>query len=228
MAKGRKADKKRKTSTPKQSQHQQQPSEASASSSDSTTTTTNDNSEGYSILGSSAPPTDSKKGFGAPGKGKPSIDEAYERALSKIKGQDNLSASPLGGGGAQQLGGPAPPDGKVPVRNVDIFDSIPESVQTAFEFGLIGGLALNLLVIIVIGIIFSLEALPTSNLDLPENLSTISKQIQPLVTKVEGLFTPAWVFSFLLPTLLGSFKIAQLSRGQTTYVGKGSLDKKRK
>ena len=146
------------------------------------------------------------------------VDDAYERALSKIKGQDRLSATPLGGGGGGGgAGGPPAEPGKAPVRNVDIFDFLPEGVQTGIETTLIGLLAANLLVIILLGIGFSVEALPTSNLDLPAALVSASKAVKPFVEQYEYLFTPALGTFFLVSTLLGSFKIAQLGKGGTTY-----------
>lgn len=133
--------------------------------------------------------------------------------MSKIKG----TASPLGGSLKQPEGGPPQQDGKVPVRNVDIFDFLPESVQSGFETTLIAGLALNLLVVVVLGLGFAIQALPTSNVDLPQGVVDLSNQVRPLVDKYEGLFTPSLGVFFLLSTILGSFKIAQLGKGATEY-----------
>lgn len=235
MAKGRKAEKKRKSAPPPSPRNDEQ---ESSSSSTSTKAKEDDEPQSFGILGSDGG-SSSSRGFGAAkplstaGSGKPSamdVDAAYEQAMSKIKGQDRMSASPLGGGVVP--GGPGQPpvraDGKVPVREIGIFDVIPESVQSGFELTLFALLALNLLVIIVIGTGFAVEALPTSNLDLPEFLVKASKQVQPFIAKTDALFTPALGVFFLLSSLLGSFKIAQLSQGTTTYVEKKEIDKQMK
>lgn len=236
MAKGRKAEKKRKSAPPPSPRVDEQDSSSSSSSSKAK----DDEPQSFGILGSDGGgSSSSSRGFGAmkplssSGSGKPSamdVDAAYEQAMSKIKGQDRMSASPLGGGVVP--GGPGQPpvraDGKVPVREIGIFDVIPESVQSGFELTLFALLALNLLVIIVIGTGFAVEALPTSNLDLPEFLVKLSKQVQPFIQKTDALFTPALGVFFLLSSLLGSFKIAQLSQGTTTYVEKKEIDKQMK
>jgi len=229
MAKGRKAEKKRKSAPPPSPREAEQDSSSSTKAKD-------DEPQSFGILGSDGSSSSNNRGFGAAkplsssGSGKPSamdVDAAYEQAMSKIKGQDRMSASPLGG--AAVPGGPGQPpmraDGKVPVRNIGIFDVIPQWVQNGFELTLFALLALNLLVIIVIGTGFAVEALPTSNLDLPEFLVKVSKQVQPFIQKTDSLFTPALGVFFLLSSLLGSFKIAQLSQGTTTYVEKKEIDK---
>lgn len=175
---------------------------------------------GFSILGSAEPAAatrspSSSKGFGAPAK--QDVDAAYEQALAKIKGEPS-KAKPAFPGAAG--GGPAGPGGdgsKVPVRSVDIFDVVPESLQNGFETTLIAALAVNLLVIIGLGIGFSVQAIPTSNLDLPESVLSAATAIRPLVEKWEFLFTPSLLSFFLVSSLLGSFKIAQLGKGGTTY-----------
>jgi hypothetical protein len=238
MAKGRKAAKKRKSAPPPFSRDDEQ--DSISSSSTTTTKAKDDEPQSLGILGSDGSSIDKVgMGFGAAkplsssGSGKPSamdVDAAYEQTMSKIKGQDRMSASPLGGGVVP--GGPGQPpvraDGKVPVRNIGIFDVVPQSVQSGFELTLFALLTLNLLVIIVIGTGFAVEALPTSNLDLPDFLVKLSKQVQPFIQKTDALFTPALGVFFLLSSLLGSFKIAQLSQGTTTYVEKKEIDKQMK
>jgi len=235
MAKGRKAEKKRKSAPPPSPREAEQDSSSSTKAKDAK----DDEPQSFGILGSDGSSSSNNRGFGAAkplsssGSGKPSamdVDAAYEQAMSKIKGQNRMSASPLGGGAVP--GGPGQPpvraDGKVPVRNIGIFDVIPQSVQNGFELTLFALLALNLLVIIVIGTGFAVEALPTSNLDLPEFLVKVSKEVQPFIQKTDLLFTPALGVFFLLSSLLGSFKIAQLSQGTTTYVEKKEIDKQMK
>ncbi|GAB5030955.1 Hypothetical protein NocV09_00402300 [Nannochloropsis oceanica] len=233
MAKGRKAAKKRKTVPPPFPRDDEQDS---SSSTISTTTKAKDKeTQSFGILGSDGSSSDKVGvGFGATkpsssvGSGKLSamdVDAAFEKTMSKIKGQDRMSASPLGGvvvpGGPGQA--PVRADGKVPVRNIGIFDVVPQSVQSGFELTLFALLTLNLLVIIVIGTGFAVEALPTSNLDLPDFLVKLSKLVQPFIQKTDALFTPALGVFFLLSSLLGSFKIAQLSQGKrdlTPPIGK--------
>ena len=146
------------------------------------------------------------------------VEAAYQKALEKIKGQDSAASrrtnkSILGAGDGTDPTAP----GQVVTRNVDIFDFIPESVQNGFEATLISLLALNLLVIVVLGIGFTIEALPTSNLDLPEGVLQLSKTMGTFVEKFEKIFTPSLGVFFLLSSVLGSFKIAQLGKGATSY-----------
>lgn len=238
MAKGRKAEKKRKSAPPPSRRDDEQVvSSSSSSSKQASSPAKDDEPQSFGILGSDGSSSSSKVGMGfgaakplsSSGSGKPSpldVDDAYERALSKIKGQDRLSASPLGGKGPVPGGPGQPParaDGKVPVRNIGLFDVIPQSVQNGFELTLFALLAVNLLVIIVIGTGFAVEALPTSNLDLPAGLVKLSKQVEPFIQKTDSLFTPALGVFFLLSSVLGSFKITQLSQGTTTYVEKKDL-----
>lgn len=225
MAKGRKTDKKRKAAPPagnKDDDGGKSPQEALTSSN------ADGEPESFGILGSAgdSPRGSKPTGFGA----SPSpmnVDAAYEKALNKIKGQDRLSGPVLGAGGGGP-GGSGPPvraDGKVPVRNIGVLDVIPESVQSGFELTLIALLAINLLVIIVIGIGFAVEALPTSNLDLPESVQALSKQVQPFIDKTDALFTPSLGTFFLISIVLGAFKLSQLSTGGTTYVEKSVVEK---
>ncbi|EWM28113.1 hypothetical protein Naga_100036g21 [Nannochloropsis gaditana] len=227
MGKGRKAEKKRKSAPPAR-REVASPKAAPGSQ------TQDKEPESFGILGSDGGmgPINSQVGVGfgtpkasSPGKLSPvDVDDAYERALSKVKGQDRLSSSPLRGGGGVSKGlGEPSADGKVPVRNIGLLDVIPESVQSSLELVLIGLLALNLVVIIGIGTGFAVQALPTSNLELPESLVALSKKVEPLIEKSEFYFTPSLGVFFLLSTLLGSFKISQLSRGGTTYVEKKDL-----
>jgi hypothetical protein len=223
-----------------QQQQQQQQQEMAASASSSAG---GDEAEGggFSILGSAEPPAAAasrnagagRKGFGAARplqqQGAPTakeVDEAYEQALSKIKGEPSKPKPAFGAGGLG--GGGAGMDGKVPVRSVTIFDIVPESLQNGFETTLIALLAVNLLVIIGLGIGFSFQAIPTSNWDLPESVLNAAATVRVLVEKVEFLFTPSLLSFFLVSTLLGSFKIAQLGKGATTYVEKGSMNYKEK
>lgn len=178
-----------------------------------------DSEGGFSILGSAEPARSPSKGFGAPKGAGPTagdVDAAYEQALAKIKGEPSKPKPAFpgaaGGPGAGEMN-----NGKVPVRNVDIFDVLPESLQNGFETTLIAALALNLVVIIGLGIGFSVQAIPTANLDLPASVLGAATTIRPLVEKWEFLFTPSLISFFIVSSLLGSFKIAQLGKGGTTY-----------
>ena len=190
-------------SQPQEQQHQASPAEGQ------------EDSGGYSILGSApTPAAPARKGFGA---SRQEVDDAYEQALSKIKGEPSKKkGKPMFGGGAD---GPDPTmgGGRVPVKNVDIFDVIPQPIQNGFETVLIAALAANLLVIIGLGIGFSVQAIPTSNLDLPEAVLSAATTIRPLVEQLEFLFSPALVSFFVLSSFLGAFKLGQLGKGGTTY-----------
>lgn len=143
------------------------------------------------------------------------VDDAYERALRKLKNKG------LGKGSVSFEGvepGPGVGQNKTIVsRNIDVFDLIPDNIQLGFERVLIGALSLNLVVLIGLGIGFAFQALPASSIALPDGVRDAALQVKEVVDKYEGYFTPSLGTFFVFSSLLGSFKVAQLGRGGTTY-----------
>jgi len=114
---------------------------------------------------------------------------------------------------------PAEKDTKVIVtKNINIFTLLPEAVQEGIEKTLIAILFLNLLFIVGLGIGFSFQALLATSFDLPEGVVELAKNVKVLVDKNEQYFTPSIVTFFLVSTLLGSYKVAQLSSGESVYM----------
>lgn len=143
------------------------------------------------------------------------VDEAYEKALRKLKGKG--SNQPVSFEGIEA--GPGVGENKkVMSRNIDIFDLIPENLQVTFERGLIAALSINLVVLISIGIGFAFQALPASTLELPDNIKSAALTVKTWVDTYDSAFNYSLLSFFLFSSLLGSFKIAQLGRGGTEYV----------
>lgn len=101
---------------------------------------------------------------------------------------------------------------KVLVKNIDIFTMIPASIQNGFETLLIALLSVNLLVLLTIGISFSVGAYAVStNTEIPSYIATTIKPWEDYFNPLTGSF-------FAISVLLGSFKVAQLSSGDNEYV----------
>lgn len=94
-------------------------------------------------------------------------------------------------------------------KNIDIFSFIPESVQVGFEQVLIALLSINLLVVLAVGISFGVQAFSVATkYELPEGVASLADKLEPV-------FTPALLSFFGVSVVLGSYKVAQLSRSDT-------------